>query len=1088
MLFGLLILAALGTTVTLSNRFFSPAELQDSFEKGQKLYALGDFEKAINRYMSVLETESNATIDVEQVDVTVGEFILPVRVAATYQLANTYNKLGLEKLQRSKFLETEGKEAESRQRYGEARDDLGKSLEYFDRLLTDPDVEERTRVMAQYQILETNYELEDFDQVIIEANNLIENFPNSLYETAAYYDLGWANYEQANYREAIENFEEVLTLAPRGSRSDRALFQIAESYGNLEDHDRALIYLDRLIDRYDFDAMTEEELIEMTTLKIKGLVEETARELVAKAQLKKGDIFAGRGMVDEALAAYEVVPERYSAESVLVENSHYKVAELIHETRGLDAAISSYKSAITSVESRRFQAKTQLTVARLLFDAGRYEQAAEEYRVYLSAYPDQAARLGFQEDKVLLRLANCFQFDGQDRKAEDPAGSSSSLDQAASYYRRLLEEFPDSPLVQDAVFGLGFTHQLQGDNEGARQNFDQLAVSHPDHPAAPNALLQLARIAFEVEDLQEAQSKYLAFLERYGSSDLVNSVHMELGLTYERIGEYPAAIASFDNIEESWEQWSKVQVKAAELHMARQEYDAAEAVLAKAMARVEDPHLGSQLHYMAGRINFVQGEYVEAIEELRKTLELSASDDIIESALLARGSAHYELAKARDAAGRTLPARASYEASLEDMQALLERDPEPYIKDSAYRTLGASMISLGRVGEAAQYYDQLIAATADVQEQATFRMLLTELLFENQDFQRAKDNAQGLLDLDFQDDNEAGYYRKERAYSIIGNALLQEGRYKEAGGVFAEGLRKYPNSGESANMAFSGAFAQFSGQEYQAAAKRFKRYVDRFPNDRNAVHGRYYLAHSYQALTRFEQAAKEFSALVDKFPGSLYEEEALYLIGENYYNEQDFANAAKAYLVLLKRYFGEYSDEAQYALAWAYFEQEEMEEGVLAMEELVRRFPDSEYASKAQFTIGDFYYNVRNYDRARDAYTLLVENYSESEEAVRAERLIGELSEIQASLEYKEVMKLFEAKQYAEAVEGFRTIISKYPGTYTELAAYCNMGLSFEIMREWSKAVENYNTLLEKGGEEAQNADVVSFAKLHRDWIVENRL
>ena len=139
------------------------------------------------------------------------------------------------------------------------------------------------------------------------------------------------------------------------------------------------------------------------------------------------------------------------------------------------------------------------------------------------------------------------------------------------------------------------------------------------------------------------------------------------------------------------------------------------------------------------------------------------------------------------------------------------------------------------------------------------------------------------------------------------------------------------------------------------------------------------------------------------------------------------------------------------------------------MEELVRRFPDSEYASKAQFTIGDFYYNVRNYDRARDAYTLLVENYSKSEEAVRAERLIGELSEIQASLEYKEVMKLFEAKTVSgRRVDGFRTIISKYPGTYTELAAYCNMGLSFEIMREWSKAVENYNTLLEKGGEEAQ--------------------
>ena len=137
----------------------------------------------------------------------------------------------------------------------------------------------------------------------------------------------------------------------------------------------------------------------------------------------------------------------------------------------------------------------------------------------------------------------------------------------------------------------------------------------------------------------------------------------------------------------------------------------------------------------------------------------------------------------------------------------------------------------------------------------------------------------------------------------------------------------------------------------------------------------------------------------------MYEEEALYLIGENYYNEQDFAKAAKAYLVLLKRYFGDYSDEAQYALAWAYFEQEEMEEGVLAMEELVRSHPDSEYASKAQFTIGDFYYNVRNYERARDAYAHLTEHYSSSEEAPKARRLIGELSEIQASLEYGEIMK-----------------------------------------------------------------------------------
>lgn len=101
---NLLLVAVMGTTIAMSTRYFSPQELQDRFEKGQKLYALGDYSKAVEHYEAILSTNSNAMIDVEQVDVSVDEFILPVQVAATYQLANTYNKLGLEKLQRSSTL------------------------------------------------------------------------------------------------------------------------------------------------------------------------------------------------------------------------------------------------------------------------------------------------------------------------------------------------------------------------------------------------------------------------------------------------------------------------------------------------------------------------------------------------------------------------------------------------------------------------------------------------------------------------------------------------------------------------------------------------------------------------------------------------------------------------------------------------------------------------------------------------------------------------------------------------------------------------------------------------------------------------
>ena len=121
-----------------------------------------------------------------------------------------------------------------------------------------------------------------------------------------------------------------------------------------------------------------------------------------------------------------------------------------------------------------------------------------------------------------------------------------------------------------------------------------------------------------------------------------------------------------------------------------------------------------------------------------------------------------------------------------------------------------------------------------------------------------------MLTLDFEDENSAGYYRRERAYSIIGNSLLEQKKYVDAADIFASGLERYPSSGESANMAFSVALARFSGGEYEPALEGFKAYLEGFPNDRNSIHGQYYLAHSHQVLTQFEDAGREFTELGER--------------------------------------------------------------------------------------------------------------------------------------------------------------------------------------------------------------------------------
>ena len=1088
-LINILTVVVMGAAVSLTTRYFSPQELQDRFGAGQTLYALGDYEKSIGHFSSVLETESNATIDVDEVNVTLDDFILPVRVAAMYQLGNAHNKLGQDKLRRSGYLLKEGKEKLSQDRYAEALEDFKTSLDYFGEISSKVEVDERTRVMAQFQTLETNYKLKQYDQVIEEGSKLLEQFPNSVYETAAMYNIGWSHFELGNYTSAIDNFNQVITLSPRGSHADRSYFQIADSYEKMNNHDQALEYLERLIGRYDFSTMSEKELIDMASMKLKGLVEETSRELIAKAQLRRGDILAERGDVEDALAAFAIVPVKYPMEKALVQSAYLKVAELIESERGTEAGILAYKSAIENVDDKRFQAKIQITICRLYYDVEEYEKAAEEYRIFLTAYGDVAVRIGFAPDKVYFRIAQCYQMMTRSAaQSGDSETQRSYAQKSLELYNKILLEHEDSNMVPDVHFSMGYVKQLQGDST-AENSYQFMVDNFSDHPAAPNALQQLARLSYERGAYDEARERYEELVDKYPDSDVISASYMELGLTMKYLDDLPKAIAFFEQIDPNWSQWAKVQAELADLHVRAGQMAQAKDVLVRAMNSTKNEQLRGQLLYVKSRIHFADGEYGESIDGFGKAMQLPVADEIIDGALLSRGSAQYELAKKLDAKKDTALAREHYELSLMDMKALLERDPAANIKDSAFRTLGAGMIRLEREDEAVRYYSELIDASSDLQQKATFQMLLVELYFDQEQYQMAESFARKLLEMDFEDDNSAGYFRKERAFSIIGNALLKRKQYEAASEVFGDGLKAYPNSGESANLAFSKAFADFNQGSYEKSAKGFDFYVGKFRDDRNSVHGQYYLGHSYQVLTEFDRAGEAFEVLLDLYPNSNYSEEAIYLIGENFYNQRIFGKAAYWYRKQLDRFpEGRFADSALYALAWCEFEQENMREGVAAMERLVTQYPKSEFAARAQFTVGDYHYNNKKYDSALMAYSSLISNYPREPEASKAQRLVDELNEIEASQAYKTVMSQFEGKQYELAIKGFKEIIEKYPETYTQLAAYCNLGLTYEILRQWPQAVENYDNTLKMGSDDIENSDVVNFARLHRDWIVENRL
>lgn len=1060
-------------------------EIKSRFDLAQKYYAAKDYENGVTIFKEIVETPNRAILEVDTITVAIDDLVLPVRIAATYQVGNSLRNVGLDLLVRSNSVREEGDSLLAEQRRGEAFEALKAAREHFSAIVADAGVPRNVRVMSQYQAVRVTYAMEDFPGVVEEVDQLLRQFPGNPYEEAALYDLGWSYFRMEDYLNSIATFERVLERSADAVRLDRALFQIAEAHSALAAYPEALIWYQKLVDKYDFSTLSAKDLRAMQTAKIRGVVQETTRELVAKAQIKLGDTYALQGREEQAITAYSLVPQRYPQEVFLVEQSYTRLARLILERRGLDEGIRAYEQAIQSSARKEFQATTQLQIARLLFEARRFEEAIVAYRVYLKAYGGVARIVGFTEEKVIFKIAEAQRERGLEMLQEDGGGAQGEFANALAHYDSLLAQYGASPLTPDAKFGKGVCYQGLERPDSALVFFQDLVESHPSHPAVPSALLQTGRLLYQAGAYSDAVATYERLIAQYPQAELIDDARVELGVVYKAQERLDEAVVILQKVSRTSPNWVNVRVEIGDMLTAAGRYEEAQDELDEAISLAgDDSEAMAALQYIKGKIAYSQQKYAEALPAFGLAIDTAANQQIISSGLFLRGLAHYEVGRRMDAAGDSLAGTQNFERSTEDMRRLLEVDSSLQMRNIAYRTLGTAMTRLGRSEETIRYYAELIASTTDVQERAGFELLLLELYYDQRRFDEAIEVGERLIREDFEDNDEMGYFLVERAYSILSSAQLERKRYAEALAAAGAGLSRYPRSGESASMAFVIGLGHYFLQQYAEAAAGFVNYVEQFPRDRRQLEGCYYAAQCYQILGEYGKAATWFRRVLDQFGPSEYASEALFLCAENLYNALQFEGALNTYEELLADFpHSEYADDAMYSSAWALFELKRMEEGVRRMEQLAAGFPRSMHAPRAQFTIGDYYYSIKDYRRAQAGYRKLVDLSPESPEAGRARELIVELDEEIASQLYDRAVEHYQRQEYRKAIQLYQEIAVQYPATYTAFAALGNMGVALEDIGEKRRAEQAYKQVIARAEDDPAYGEVVAFARARLEHL-----
>ena len=1056
-------------------------DLVASFRDAQAFYAEGAYDQAIVRYEEVLQVRSRL-LDTQKISVSVGAEHFPVLEAANYQIGNAYSKLFTDF---SRFAE-EARDPE-RQVGLQAQADsaFARSVRAF-RQVSETAANEVLRVQAFGRLVDLYFEAGRYPEVIEAADAMIAAYPGDPRAVGGYYNRGWAFYEMQDYTRAIAAFKELLELYPTGYQADRSLFQIGESHQQQGEYLQAIEHYRRLVKGQRIEELTEEQFNQMRREKLAGLVDETALELAAKAEIRVGNCFTKLGRYDEGVAAYRRVIALFSTERRLVEEAYLRLADLYQEQGDLAAALQTYREAIDQSTDRTLRARIQYALAERLFARGQYEQAIQEYRIYLRGYGDIAGGAGFSLGRVRYRIGSAYQQMAQARLgADDRAGASDLLDRAIAQYDTVLSA-EGSPYGLDARFNRALAHQSQGGPEAldqAQSTFAAIVAEGRDPGYVQRALVQLGELHYGRGKYEAAAQRARQLLDRFPASDHTDDAYMRLALARQALGDPNGAIEAFLAVDPASIHFARARLGSGHTLVTQGQLAEAIPVLTAGLERADDDQRAS-FHYLIGQAHNGEGAYQQSIDHFSQALEHARGGKLEEALRFSRGNTAFVVE--------------NYALAEEDFRWIIDHVEDPAKVRSAENALSLSYLKQDRGGEAIQVLDDMVTNAESPEEQAEILGRMMDLYYERDDYEQTVRFARRVLGLSFADELDPGQtiLLRERAYFVLGDALSRLGRRDEAAEVFGRALDQYPKSEFATDMRLALGIHYFDRDQLDRAKEVFGTLRQtRLEPDQDLL-VRFYLANAHYSMREFKDSQREFLGLLNDYPRARELPDMLFGAAESYYQLGEFAAALDLYDRILAEFPAETAaDNSQYNKAWCLIELKRNEEAMAAMAALVRRYPESEFAASAQFTLGDYAYNRQAYQEAIDAYTKVQEHYADAPVAEQVPRLIAELEESVAYEFYERGLALMdsadvtqEQRYFEEAIAVFEAVMERYPETESALGSLSNLGVCLEGLNKWQDAVEVYDQIIGLYEDKRASREAFQFAKSHRDWILSTRL
>jgi TolA-binding protein len=341
-------------------------------------------------------------------------------------------------------------------------------------------------------------------------SRLIEQYPDHALIPRARYARGMSRYQLKKYDPAVEDLQAMLASGPTGQEKSDAQYLLALCQMDTGKHDQA--------------AATFRSLLE----------EDPQYAGADNARYQLAWALKLQGKQDEAVEAFAKFAEDFPS-SARAPEAHYHVGEAAYDRKDYAAAATAYYTAMQQAGKSELGEKAAHKLAWSYYHQDNFDSAQKTFSYQRKTFPDgplgadavfMEAECLFRQEKYEEALAAYDQVQGLQNKdfqvlallhAGQAAGQLEQWQKSLELVTKCVEQFPESPYADEALYQQGWAQQKLGKTDEALALYEKViaAAGGGASESAARAQFMIGEIQFERKVHDEAVKSFFKVIYGY---------------------------------------------------------------------------------------------------------------------------------------------------------------------------------------------------------------------------------------------------------------------------------------------------------------------------------------------------------------------------------------------------------------------------------------------------------------------------------------------------------------------------------------------------------------------------------------------